>query len=148
MYEDGDLLEDNPDAKQNATKGERGDWRVIGLYNSIYKELKLRSGVAYTMEDVLPDPTKLHGHKKAQDAATRRLKENIISVVNMAAAFVKALDSSGLEAGDKRQLDILCPSKFPSKLKKRLALDTTPAWIDVSERCMYSEWILVLMISL
>ena len=70
----------DPYAKQNATKGTQGEWRVAPFYNEIYCALLLNTGQPFSDADRLPDPSNFSRDVKLKTAAVRRVKDMLATV--------------------------------------------------------------------
>eukprot|EP00045_Choanoeca_perplexa_P008327 m.77049 g.77049 ORF g.77049 m.77049 type:complete len:333 (-) comp14448_c0_seq8:429-1427(-) len=118
----------DPNAKQNVTKGQRGEWRVAALYNEIYRLLLLeQKGSPLTPDEELPDPCNIDDSKLKQPAV-RRIKD-MLSIVAQAAVYVFRCKDIPLDKPTARLACITDP-KFPTKFKKSLAQDTDKLWED------------------
>eukprot|EP00045_Choanoeca_perplexa_P008325 m.77019 g.77019 ORF g.77019 m.77019 type:complete len:223 (-) comp14448_c0_seq2:829-1497(-) len=119
----------DPNAKQNVTKGQRGEWRVAALYNEIYRLLLLeQKGSPLTPDEELPDPCNIDDSKLKQPAV-RRIKD-MLSIVAQAAVYVFRCKDIPLDKPTARLACITDP-KFPTKFKKSLAQDSDKLWEDV-----------------
>lgn len=121
----------DPSAKQNATKGKRGEWRAAGFYNAVYRVLLIeQEGRPFTSDDELPDPTNIREDDKSLQPAIRRVKD-MLATVGQAVMYTHRAKDIPMEKKTER-LAVQADPKFPAKFKKLLATETSVLWQDVS----------------